>query len=186
MMLSKFKVVVMVVLTLFMGLSAAQAANKKALIRMRQPQKVSPVSKSWQREVVSDLFAATASAENLDSQLEPLMNAAGFSYIQKWKRGIDESSLQKTFSKDLKSHLQVMAMLFDKHTQYKKFDRVSEFEFQNLVRRSDYILSLPVSKNAIQETMGGAKFASEFKTVLAEYNKVRQRFDSKSIQLALK
>ncbi|QLY24269.1 hypothetical protein [Bdellovibrio sp. KM01] len=185
-MLSKFKVVVMVVLTLFMGLSTAQAANKKALIRMRQPQKVSPVIKSWQREVISDLFAATASAENLDSQLEPLMNAAGFSYIQKWKRGIDETSLQKTFSKDLKNHLQVMAMLFDKHTQYKKFDRVSEFEFQNLVRRSDYILSLPVSKNAIQETMGGAKFTSEFKTVLAEYNKVRQRFDSKSIQLALK
>lgn len=183
---SKFKVVVMVVLTLFMGLSAAQAANKKALIRMRQPQKVAPVSKSWQREVVSDLYVATASAENLDSQLEPLMNAAGFSYWQKWKRNIDESSLQKTFSKDLKSHLQIMAMLFEKHTQYKKFDRVSEFEFQNLVRRSDYILSLPVSKNAIQETTGTAKFASDFKMVLAEYNKVRQQFDSKTIQLALK
>ncbi len=183
---SKYKVVLMLVMTLLLGLSSAQAANKKALIRMRQPQKVSPVSKSWQHEVISDLYGATASAENLDAQLEPLMNASGFSFWQKWKRNIDEVSLQRKFSKDLKSHLQVMAGLFEKHAQYGKFDRVSEFEFQNLVRRSDYILSLPVSNNAIQESMSVSKFAADFKMVLASYNKERQHFDSKSIRLAAK
>lgn len=184
--LGQFKVVVMVVLALLMGLSAAEAANKKALIRMRQPKKVSAVSKSWQREVINDLYAATASAENMDSQLEPLMNASGYSFIQKWKRGINEESLQQRFSKDLKGHLQIMATLFEKHAQYKKFDRVSEFEFQNLVRRSDYILSLPVSRVAIEKSMSAAKFATEFKVALASYNKERMHFDSKVIQLAQK
>ncbi|WP_413582008.1 hypothetical protein [Bdellovibrio sp. HCB288] len=186
MQVSKFKVVVAVVLTLLMGLSAAEAANKKSLIKMGQPKKVSAVSKSWQREVIADLYAATASAENLDSQLEPLMNASGYSYFQKWKRGIDEAALQKQFAKGMKSHLQIMAVLFEKHGKSKKFDRLNEFEFQNLVRRSDYILSLPVSKQAIEASMSVKKFSADFRLTLDAYNKVRMRFDSKSIQLAQK
>ncbi|WP_413557699.1 hypothetical protein [Bdellovibrio sp. HCB209] len=185
-MLSKLKVVVVVVLTLIIGISAAEAAPKKAFIKTRQPQKVSAVSKSWHRLVIADLRAATLSAENLDSQLEPLMNAGGYSFLQKWKRGIDEASLQKQFSKDLKSHLQIMAVLFEKHAKVKKFESVNEFEFQNLVRRSDYILSLPVAKDSLQTSLAQKKFAEDFKNVLASYNKERMRFDSKTIQIAVK
>lgn len=185
-MLSKLKLVTAVVLTLIMGLSAAAAASKKAVIKSRQPQKVSAVTERWHRLVIADLKAATLSAENLDSQLEALMNAEGYSFVQKWKRGIDQSALQTQFSKDLKSHLSIMAVLFEKHAKYKKFHQVSEFEFQNLVRRSDYLLSLPVAKNSLQEALGQKKFATDFKTVLAAYNKERMLFDSKTIQIALK
>ncbi|WP_413584670.1 hypothetical protein [Bdellovibrio sp. HCB274] len=181
---SKFKVVVMAVLALLMGFSAAEAAGKKALIKMGQPKLVSTVSKSWQRNVINDIYAATASAENLDAQLEPLMNADGFGVWQKWKRGINEAKLQQDFTKDLKQHLSIMAVLFKKHSQYKNFDRVTEFEFQNLVRRSDYILSLPVSRKAVESSFSQARMANDFKNVLAAYNKERMQFDSKSIQLA--
>ncbi|WP_413575039.1 hypothetical protein ACLVWU_12325 [Bdellovibrio sp. HCB290] len=184
MMLSKFKVVVMVVLVLSMGLSAAEAAGKKSLIKMGQTKKVSTVSKSWQRYVINDIYAATASAENLDAQIEPLMNAEGFGVWQKWKRGINEAKLQQDFTKDLKQHLSIMAVIFKKHSQYKKFDRVTEFEFQNLVRRSDYILSLPVSRKAVESSIVKAGVAADFKNVLLAYNKERMQFDSKSIQLA--
>ncbi|MBO9665917.1 MAG: hypothetical protein J7501_03820 [Bdellovibrio sp.] len=177
------KNVVAALLTLIMGLQIAMAAPKKHTLKVRQPQKVATVHNSWQRELNYDLLAASASAENLDEQLEPLMNASGLNFIQKWKRGIDESELQNRFAKDVSSHLETMATILKMRSRVGSFNRLNEFEFQNLIRRSDYILALSVSRTCLEEGLRDEKFAKKFKNILAAYNQERVRFDQKMITL---
>jgi hypothetical protein len=180
------KNVVAALLTLIMGLQIAYAAPKKHSPKVRQPQKVAAVHNSWQRELNYDLVAALSSAENLDSQLEPLMNASGMSFLQKWKRGIHEAELQKRFADDVSAHLETMAMILKKRSRVGTFNQLNEFDFQNLVRRSDYILAVSVSRDSLKEGLRSEKFAKKFEKVLAAYNQERVRFDNKMINVAVR
>lgn len=183
----KEKVVAVGLLTLMlMSFQGAVAAPKHKTLKMRQPHKVAAVNKAWQSEISHDLLVATSSAENLDAQLATLVHAPGMGWVQKWQKGINQAQLQKQFAEDLSAHLQTMAVLFQKHTAKGPFDRLREFEFQNLVRRSDYILSLNISRNSLEVGMTEKNFAAEFKKVLGMYNQQRLHFDQKMISLASK
>ncbi|MGE5085690.1 MAG: hypothetical protein ACM3MG_05270 [Bacillota bacterium] len=171
---------------IFMSFQGAYAAPKSKFLKVRQPHKVFDVNKTWLYEISHDLLVATSSAENLDSQVLSLVSYSGMGWFQKWRKGIDEERIQKQFAEDLRAHLQTMTVLFEKHARRGPFDRLREFEFQNLVRRSDYILSLGIARNCLERGLVKKEFAGEFKKVLGSYNQERLRFDQKMISLAAK
>jgi len=183
-MLKAKAVAVGLLMLILMSFQGAYAAPKSKFLKVRQPHKVSAVNKTWLYEISHDLLVATSSAENLDSQVRVLVSASGMGWFQKWSKGLDEAKLQKQFAEDVSAHLQTMTVLFEKHARRGNFERLREFEFQNLVRRSDYILSLGIARNCLERGLFQKEFAGEFKKILGSYNQQRLRFDQKMISLA--
>lgn len=154
-------------------------------LNMRQTRKVSSVSFAGSnRQVQNYIRSASTLAESLDAKAGEILDAMEMSPLRKWVSGVDEDNLKAQYAEELMVHMKRMTVLFKIHRKSGVFRKLNEFEFQNLLVKSDYLLSLAVSRQSLQEARNKAVFSARFATTLAEYNTERVGFDQKMIRFA--
>lgn len=164
---------------------AAEARVKKSGPKARQTQKVSVVtSPGNMREIQMNIRSASLLAENLDARAGQIIDAMSKSRWEKWLRGIDEDRMKAEYAEDLMIHMSRMTSLFRSHRKTGPFARFNEFEFQNLLVKSDYLLSLAVSRQSLEFAHHKELFKTRFNSALAAYNTERVGFDQKMIRFS--
>jgi hypothetical protein len=135
-------------------------------------------------QIKGDLRAASEMAERLDKKAKKLLNVMSLNAVNKWIAQIDEDRMRYEYAEDLMQHMHRMSAIFRLHRKVGTFARFKEFEFQNLLTKSDYLLSLVVTKRSVDSANSKKEFLPKFKAVLAEYNAERVGYDQKMIQFS--
>ncbi len=184
--MTKSKCLMLVMAVLFV-VGAAEAKPRKAPLKMRQTQKVSSVTRVGKTpivkpNVVNTLRSAVVLAESLDDKAGRIIEAMSLSPFKKWLRNIDEDKLKAEYAEELMVHMTRMTTLFGTHRKSGPFAKFNEFEFQNLLVKSDYLLSLAISRQSLEYAHHKELFAQRFNSALAAYNAERVGFDQKMIR----
>jgi hypothetical protein len=181
----KFILILFVIslLASLMDMKMAFAAKAVKNLNMRQPQIVSAIQRmATDVEVQSDIQAATDIADRLDKKSGKLFHLMSLSPLKKWLDHIDDDRLKQEYADDLMLHLSRMSALFRSHRKFGMFPRFREFEFQNLLIKSDYLLSLSVTQRSIESASKEKYFSERAKNILADYNSERVRLDQKNLK----
>lgn len=114
---------------------------------MRQPQVGATVHPANKRFVFQkNILEAKQSAENLDEQARGLLEASSMNYVERWYKSVDLKAMESRYAKDVNRHLLAMAQVMKlRRENGGKLRGLHEFDFQNLLRKSDYVLSLHVT-----------------------------------------
>lgn len=181
----KSKCLFVVIAALFV-VSAAQAVHRKVSIKpsasslsLRQTQKVATVT-----NVANTLSSASVLAENLDIKAGKIIEAMSLGSFKKWMLHIDEQTLRTQYADEMLLHMNYMTALFRLHRQKGHFEKYNEFEFQNLLVKSDYLLSLLISRESLQSAQHSEVFAKKLDSALHAYNRERIDLDKKMIHFA--
>lgn len=198
----------LVIMAVLFVVGSAEAAPHKANLKSRQTQKVASVtrvSKSPRTLTVrataksavkpaaklvskpnigNTLRSAVVLAESLDDKAGRIIDAMSVSRFNKWLHNIDEKNMKAQYAEELMVHMTRMTALFGAHRQGGPFAKFSELEFQNLLVKSDYLLSLAISRESLQFAHHKDVFAKRFSAALAAYNVERVGFDQKMIRFA--
>ncbi|QDK38342.1 hypothetical protein [Bdellovibrio sp. NC01] len=183
----KMKSCLILVLAVITAFSTAEARTKKRVLKMSQPQKGAIVktvvsTPKKQPNVTPVLRSASVLAESLDEKAGAIINSMAMNSIQKWIHNVDETKLKAEYAEELMVHMTRMTALFSAHRKAGPFAKFSELEFQNLLVKSDYLLSLAVSRESLEYAQHRDLFARRFSTALAAYNAERLGFDQKMIR----
>ena len=171
------------VLSTLVDIKTAFAAKAVKNLNWRQPQIVAAIQRmATDVEVQSDIQAATDIADRLDKKSGKLHQMMSLNSLQKWLAHIDDDRLKQEYANDMMLHLSRMSALFRSHRQFGMFPRFKEFEFQNLLLKSDYLLSLWVTQRSIESAAKEKNFSERVKNILTEYNSERMRLDQKSLK----
>jgi hypothetical protein len=171
------------VLSSLIDIKTACAATAVKNLNMRQPQIVSTIQRmATDVEVQSDIQAATDIADRLDKKSGKLHKMMSLSPLKKWLAHIDDDRLMQEYANDMMLHLSRMSALFRSHRKFGMFPRFKEFEFQNLLIKSDYLLSLSVTQRSIESASKEKNFSERVKNILFEYNSERVSLDQKSLK----
>lgn len=114
---------------------------------MRQPQigaHVHPVTKRFlfQKNIVE----AKLSAERLDTQVRLLIEASSMTFVERWAKSIDLKKMELQYADDVARHVTAMTEVMKiRRENGGKLKKLHEFDFQNLLRQSDYLLSLQLT-----------------------------------------
>ncbi|MDG0816072.1 hypothetical protein [Bdellovibrio svalbardensis] len=189
--MTKSKCLLLVAAALFV-VGTAEAQPRKANLKMRQTQKVSSVTRVGKPahgapvkpNVTNTLRSASVLAESLDNKAGRIIDAMSLSPIKKWLHNVDEGALKAQYAEELMVHMTRMTSLFSAHRKAGPFAKFNEFEFQNLLVKSDYLLSLAVSRQSLEFAHHQEIFAEKFNTTLAAYNAERVGFDQKMIRFS--
>lgn len=131
--------IVLILLALGLVLFAARSPR----LEVRQPRSdtaVHPVTKQFLLKKNTALAKATA--ERLDGQAVRLIEASSATSLQRWWRGVDLRTLESRYRSDVTLHLQAMAEVMKlRRENGGRLAKLHEFDFQNLLRKSDYIVS---------------------------------------------
>lgn len=131
----------------------------------------------------SDMQLAKLWAERVDAQVTPWMEVSSLGRVNRWLQNKDFDAMKIEYSKSMMAHLKAMTVIFTAHRRSRGFKKLREFDFQNLIRKSDYLLALYVTKESFmaaeQEGLG-----REVRRVMSLYNRERAQFDQKIIILA--
>ncbi|HEX7673263.1 MAG TPA: hypothetical protein VF412_03780 [Bdellovibrio sp.] len=173
-------------IAVLMNFSAAHARVKKSNLKVRQTQKVSAVTAdgSKTRAIQNCLKSANTLADSLDDKAGKIIDAMSQSAFKKWWNNIDEDQMKAQYAEELMVHMSRMTFLFKEHRKRGPFAKLNEFEFQNLLVKSDYLLSLAISRESLETARRNTTFAKTFETTLAAYNTERVGFDQKMIRFA--
>lgn len=159
---------------------------------MRQPRKgavAQKVARAKQDKIEMQLRhrmqSARGSAERLEEQVPVYLNALSMNAFQRWSKGIDLDILRKDFAAGMLVHLQavsdLMKMRRDRGGQLPGFQ---DFAFKNLLNKSDYLLSLDLTKDSLELTSSQGRDLEAFNKILTNYNLERASFDKKTLRLA--
>lgn len=173
-------------IAVLMNFSAANARVKKPVLKMRQTQKVSAVTAvgSDIRAIQNCLKSANTLADSLDDRAGKIINTMSLSAFNRWWNHVDEDQMKAQYAEELMVHMSRMTFLFKEHRKHGPFSKLNEFEFQNLLVKSDYLLSLAISRESLEAARKNTAFAKTFETALAAYNTERVGFDQKMIRFA--
>lgn len=160
--------------------SWASVAPGKANLIMRQPLKVSASAKNG---VVAQnrlhISAAIASAEKLDRRIPVFLEAASLGTLQRWRMGVNLNALEQDYNRDLMKHIAAMTDVLRSRREQRGFKKWQEFEFRNLLAKSDYILAVPMTR----QSLSAQKNFLNAQKMLLEYNRERLYFDGQKISL---
>lgn len=163
------------------AMAAARGSNPK----VRQPQRVSSVQGLARDRVLENQFAmAWKWAEALDAQSFRLLESATMSPLSRWSQNVNLFAMQKQYSHDLLAHLQSMTRIFKLRRESRGFAKLREFDFQNMIRKSDYLLALSVTRGSLEALMEDQVTAVKIQQTLHLYNQERKRFDHKEFTIA--
>lgn len=158
----------------------ASAAGGRGNPRLRQPEKVSHVqgfTNNWVLE--SNFVMARTGAEALDAQSMRLLDSTTMSRWERWRDNVDLYAGQKQYTQDMLAYLKAMTKLLKMHRESRGFVKLREFDFQNMIRKSDYLLALPVTRASLAALLEDQEIAEKIQTILGLYNQERQQFDQK-------
>lgn len=184
----KMKSCLILALAVLTAFSTAEARTKKQILKMSQPQKGAIVKtlvstpKKTQPNIYGVLRSASVLAESLDDKAGAIINSMSMNSVQKWIHNVDETKLKAEYAEELMVHMTRMTALFSAHRKSGPFAKFNELEFQNLLVKSDYLLSLAVSRESLEYAKHRELFAKRFNTALAAYNAERLGFDQKMIR----
>ncbi|MEN0057981.1 MAG: hypothetical protein AAGB31_04050 [Bdellovibrio sp.] len=178
---------VVVVFTLDSHASKTDSLRGESLFpELRQPANGVSVKKVFSRDGTQRAMdIARHSADRLDQQATIILELSGMGWLEKWHRRANIQEMRAQYSREMMTHLHAMTNLFQKRRQLRGFKKLQEFEFQNMVRKSDYLLSL-VSTQKSLESISDDKTAQRLQSILEQYNNERQKFDQHLIVLAEK
>lgn len=176
-----------IVLTLVIALLGFVGLFLSHSPEVRQPMNVvGGQSLSPRLLVKKNMVNAKITAERLDEETGRIIGALGMNRVQRWFRGVHLERIQQQYDRDLLWHLTAMGELFKYRRQLGGLKKLQEFEFQNLVRRSDYVLSLNVAKQSLRSLGADRQRYKDFYMVLKNYNQERELFDARRIVIAVK
>ncbi|UXR63117.1 hypothetical protein EZJ49_08515 [Bdellovibrio bacteriovorus] len=157
-------------------------------LRLRQPTKGAAVQRMAQEKkqhqaVRLGLKRANTSAESLDHQITRYLEVSSMGRLQRWQKGIDLDLVKVEYSQRVLGHLRSMTHLMKMRRSFgNKFSKLYEFDFQNLMRKSDYVLAVNTTRTALEYASAqNGELAIQAEKVLAEYNQERLNFDAKMI-----
>lgn len=154
-------------------------------LAMRQPISGVSVYKMPKRQMLEmNMQSAKRWAERLDTQSLHLLAVSSMSGFDRWRRGVDIDSMKTQYSKDMIAHLKAMTSILKMRREKGGFAKLREFDFQNMIRKSDYLLSLSVTKSCLEHLSKEEGSTETVREVLASYNQERMQFDHKMIAIA--
>lgn len=132
----------------------------------------------------SEMQSALLWAEHIDRLVMPLMEVTSMGRIERWLKKRDLDAMKMEYSKSMIFHLKAVTVVFKSRRQSQGFLKLREFDFQNMIRKSDYLLSLYLTKESFNlATENG--LGEEIEKVLKFYNQERVQYDQKMITIAL-
>ena len=136
-----------------------------------------------QQAVRLGLKRANTSAEALDQQIVRYLEVASMGRLERWKKGIDLDLVKLEYSRRVLGHLSSVTNLMKmRRSSGNKFKKLYEFDFQNLMRKSDYVLAVNTTRTVLEHASAqDRELAAQVEKILAEYNQERLRFDAKMI-----
>lgn len=143
---------------------------------------VQPLSKPFQLK--KSMLSAKKSAERLDQQAQELMKVSYLNGWSRWRANIDIDSMEEQYSRDVVSHLKAMTKLMKFRREAGGLKKLQEFDFQNMVRKSDYLMGLSATKSSLQSLGSKSQDKNYLQAVLDNYNHERMIFDAKRIVIA--
>ena len=119
--------------------------------KVRQPQigaHVHPVTKRFLFQ--KNIAEAKASAERLDHQVRVLIDASSMNVVERWAKSVDLKKLENQYAQDIASHVLAMTEVMKiRRENGGRLKKLHEFDFQNLLRQSDYLLSLQLTSTKL-------------------------------------
>ncbi|WP_413568217.1 hypothetical protein ACLWBD_11145 [Bdellovibrio sp. HCB117] len=138
---------------------------------VRQPTNgvaVQPLSKR-RHDISLHMQTAKRWAEVLDTQSSEILKASSMGTLQRWRQNIDLTTMKTQYAEGTLAHLKSMTSLFKVRRQMGRFKDLKEFDFQNMVRKSDYLMALPTTKESLDTE------DPEIERVLVTYSQERQQ-----------
>ncbi|ASD63281.1 hypothetical protein [Bdellovibrio bacteriovorus] len=171
-------------LTLLAGELSLASLQRKSLT-VRQPTKGAAVhGLASKQKLLLGLNKAKTSAEGLDLQIGRYLEISSMGAFQRWQKNIDFDAVKDEYSQRVLNHLQAMTELMKlRRSSHGQFKKLYEFDFQNLIRKSDYVLSVNTTRTTLEHSSEDPAFAAQAERTLADYNEERMRYDSKMIAL---
>ncbi len=172
--------------SVLMAFQGTEARTKKMHLKPRQPIKVASAPKmAIDKKAFNLLQGASLKADILDKSVGRILEVSSMSSWSRWRQNINMGNIQKDYSLDMRSHLSKMAELMKLRRQQGKLPQFQEFEFANLLRKSDYLLSLSISKEAVESAQKDKDFESSMHQTVAAYNQERIQLDHKVIHVGI-
>ncbi len=151
----------------------------------RQPISGVPVQRLGKRfEFQRNMQAAKKWAERLDAQASELLQVSSMGRFERWRKDIDVDGMKRHYTQDMMAHLKAMTTVFKMRRENGGFKKLREFEFQSMIRKSDYLLALPATKSSFDFVSSDQHQAQAIHELVAQYNKERLLFDQKVITVA--
>ncbi|KHD87710.1 MAG: hypothetical protein OM95_12865 [Bdellovibrio sp. ArHS] len=140
--------------------------------KVRQAQNVAPVLRvGTSHNLALHWKKAKSWADYLDSQTHRLLEASSMSFWERWRKDINLSRMRYMYSEATLAHIESMTHLFQVRKAAGGFKNLREFDFQNMVRKSDYLLSLHMTKECL-----GWSTRKDVPEVLKAYHLERSQF----------
>lgn len=186
------KNLILILFSLLVLAEGASARSHKNGPSVRQTKKVAKSKNKSQKVAAINpdaarlLFMADENATKLDAYTQELIKISSLNGWQRWTQNKDASKVKKEFSFELQKHLSLIAEIFKIRSLNKgRLPQYQEFEFQNLLRKSDYLLSLDFSRDSLEFARKNKDFSASFGKTLISYNEQRFHYDGKSIAMKL-
>lgn len=154
-------------------------------LRLRQTRSGVIVNSLSKRDIKlnSEMQSALLWAERIDQQVMPLMEVSSMGRLERWMKKKDLDAMKMEYSLNMIRHLKAMAVVLQSRRQSQGFVKLREFDFQNMIRKSDYLLSLYLTKESFNLAVENG-LEEEIGKVLNFYNKERVQYDQKVITIA--
>lgn len=183
------KNLILIIFSVLVVAGGVEAKNlrKSPTMRHAKHHKKAPKSPKMavNRQVSELLLSAEARAERLDLYVQELLQLSSMTAWKRWSQNKDIDSVKKEFSFEMQNHLALMAEIFKIRGRHSRLPQYQEFEFQNLLRKSDYLLSLEFSRDSLNVARKNKDFSTSFGKTLISYNEQRYKLDGKTIEVKL-
>lgn len=173
-----------------LALLAVQTQSQTQSLKMKQPIHATSVTSFGKGQSLDQSFLAHSKSsviqtlESLELQREALQKIENLGVLARWREGLDWTEMKKGHLYTLMSHMEAMTRLLQHRRESGGFKKLQEFEFQSLLRKSDYILAAPLSLRCYVELKGEKKIKWNWQRVVKAYNNERIRFDQRAISIA--
>lgn len=186
----KLKNLILILFSLVVLAEGASARSPRkgrhASLKMGQTKKVAKSPKmAIDPQAARLLYMADESTARLDGHTQELIQISSLSAWQRWVQNKDAAKVKKEFSGEMQRHLSIISDIFKIRSAKGRLPQYQEFEFQNLLRKSDYLLSLDFSRDSLEYARKNKDFSTSFGKTLVSYNEQRFHYDRKTIEMKL-
>jgi hypothetical protein len=178
------KNLILILFSLLVFAEGASARSHKKGPDVRQTKKVAKSPKmAIDPQVGRLLYMAEENAIKIDGYTQELLKISSLSAWQRWTQNKDVAKVKQAYSSEMQKHLNIIAEIFKIRSHKGRLLQYQEFEFQNLLRKSDYLLSLEFSRDSLEYARKNKDFSASFGKTLISYNEQRFHYDRKTIEL---
>lgn len=154
-------------------------------LTVRQPRNGAPVQVVTKHQVLHQkMESAKRWAERLDVLSLHILSVSSLSTFERWRHNVDLTALKNQYSRDLLAHMESMAAVLKMRREAGGFKKLREFDFQTTIRKSDYILALPLTQECLERLLHDSGLSENTKKVVALYNQERVLYDHKVVTVA--